>query len=145
MYCFNLVVMPLTFHIACLKRHTTNLSGVPLELTWCQYFGIQFVQKSGNPESLPPKQALFGAMTSIDNLGYLEPILVHPVMRQMFANTVQLNWTPDLTPCRNNKTKFVFNCKIAVIWIGQKSFSGIAQILQILQFFHRQSVNAKRW
>ena len=84
-------------------------------------------------------------MTPIDNLGYLGPILVHPVMRQMFANTVQLNWTPDLTPCRNNKTKFVFNCKIAVIWIEQRSFSGIAQILQILQFFHRQSVDAKRW
>ena len=86
MYYFNLVLMPPTFHIACLKRHTPKLiRGTPrIDL-------MPIVWHTARPESLPPKQALFGAMTSIDNLGYLGPILVHPVMRQMFANTVQLN------------------------------------------------------
>ena len=41
-------------------------------------------------------------MTPSDNLGYLEPVLVHPVMRQNFADTVELNWTPDLIPWYNN-------------------------------------------
>ena len=30
-----------------------------------------------------------------DNFGYLETVIVHPVMRHIFANTVQLNWTPE--------------------------------------------------
>ena len=30
------ILMPLTFHIASLNRHTTELSGVPLKLTWSQ-------------------------------------------------------------------------------------------------------------
>ena len=38
-------------------------------------------------------------MTLSDNLGYLAPILVHPVMRQIFADTVQLNCNLDLTSC----------------------------------------------
>ena len=33
--------------------------------------------------------------TLSDNFGYLETVLAHPVMRHIFANTVQLNWTPE--------------------------------------------------
>ena len=33
--------------------------------------------------------------TLSDNFGYLETVLVHPVMRHIFANKVQLNWTPE--------------------------------------------------
>ena len=30
-----------------------------------------------------------------DNFGYLETVIVHLVMRHIFSNTVQLNWTPE--------------------------------------------------
>ena len=36
------------------------------------------------------------------NWGYLETVLVHPVMRHIVANTVQLNCTPDLTLCHKH-------------------------------------------
>ena len=42
---------------------------------------------------------IWKAMTLSYNLAYLETILVHPTRRQIFANTVQLNCTSDLTPC----------------------------------------------
>ena len=34
-----------------------------------------------------------------NNWRYFGPSLVHPVMRHIFADTVQLNCIPDLTPC----------------------------------------------
>ena len=34
-------------------------TGEPLELTWCHQFGQQLLPKSGNPDSLPPQQAIF--------------------------------------------------------------------------------------
>ena len=41
------------------KLYTPNFSGLPLELTWCHQFGQQLLPKSGNPDSLPPQQAIF--------------------------------------------------------------------------------------
>ena len=35
------ILMPRTFHIAHLNRHTRKISGVPLKVTWCQGLGVQ--------------------------------------------------------------------------------------------------------
>ena len=50
--------MPPTFHIASLNRYTPKFAGVGW-LTWCQQLDIQLLPKSGNPDSCPPKQAVF--------------------------------------------------------------------------------------
>ena len=44
--------------IAILNRHTPNISGVGLKLTWCQPFAVQGLSKSGNPDSCTPKKAI---------------------------------------------------------------------------------------
>ena len=84
------------------------------ELNQCQQLGIQVLPKSGNPDSLPPKQAVLGvffykicflgqtinfrlqhviyiwkALTLSYSLAFLEIILMHPTRRQSFANTLQ--------------------------------------------------------
>ena len=84
---------------------------------------MQLLPKPWSPDSSKPKQALFGgyfwdvinfpvltvyflplachtyweSYVTNDNLGYLEPILMHSLTHQIFANTVQLSWTRDLT------------------------------------------------
>ena len=51
------ISMQPTFYIPHLNHYTPNFSGIPLE--WCHLLDIQPLQKSGNPDSCLPKQALF--------------------------------------------------------------------------------------
>ena len=50
------ILMPLTFHIAHLNHHTREISGVPLKLTCCHWFGVYGLPKSGNPDLCPQKK-----------------------------------------------------------------------------------------
>ena len=50
------ILMPLTFHIAHLNHHTREISGVPLKLTCCHWFGVHGLPKSGNPDLCPQKK-----------------------------------------------------------------------------------------
>ena len=45
------ILMPRTFHIAHLNRHTRKISGVPLKTAWCKGFGVRSLPTSINPDS----------------------------------------------------------------------------------------------
>ena len=52
---------------------------------------------------------------AIMTLSYnLVPISVHPVMRQIFANTVQPNWTPDMTPCHTSIFNILYHSSVTL-------------------------------
>ena len=55
--CCCLILMPPTFHIASLNRHTPKFSGVPQKLTWCQKVGLQVLQSDA--DFCPLKKAVF--------------------------------------------------------------------------------------
>ena len=52
------ILMPRTFHIAHLNRHTRKISGVPLKTARCKGFGVRSLPTSINPDSCAQKKAI---------------------------------------------------------------------------------------
>ena len=57
-------------------------------------------------------------------MSYLEPILVHPVRRQNFGDTVAQTCNPHLIPC---PMKGFRGPKIAILWLNHDQLAGVAQ------------------
>ena len=118
------ILVPLTFHIASLKRYTPTFSGPPQQLTWCQPFCVQVLPKSGNSDSCTQKavfEVFFGtksiflakqstfayschiyilkAFFPVVNLANLGTLYVHPVIHPIFCNVLGINWQYQLKPC----------------------------------------------
>ena len=140
------ILMPQTFPIASLNRYTPNFSGVPLELTQSQQFGIQLLPKSGYPGFLAAKKGCFWAFfwrkksflcKTVDfnlqhvlqilkaigpevNVSYQSSLLKHPTRRQNFANMLQPHCAHHLTlRPRSGQCSFFLTCNLSQFLVMQ--------------------------
>ena len=98
---------------------------VPLKFIWCHQFCLELLSKSGNPDSLPPKEAIFGVVLKQNKfswpIGRLSLLwyVIHVVISMVNSKIQDESRTAtDLSLFTNSCTKS--NCQPHFEWRWRK-------------------------